>query len=76
MWVQNSKDIQKIADKLYTSDTYGYKFAVVIDMTKDEYPEMNDVPVYFFDNLLDELIDYIGIKAVQDAVDRRKGAAR
>ncbi len=68
------KDIGNLYKWLF-NNYQGYKFAVMIDCTKDEYedPEESE-PVYFLDTVVEEVIDYCGIDTVQKKIDEMKKA--
>lgn len=46
---------------------YGYKFAILIDEAIDEYQEIDEVYVYFLDEIAEEVADYCGA----ELIDRR-----
>jgi hypothetical protein len=44
----------------------GYKFAIIIDMSCDEYEEPErEQEIYYLDTILDEAIEYVGEWAVK-----------
>ena len=44
----------------------GYKFAIIFDVSKDEWEDPEkETPIYFMDELLDELIRYCGTEKVK-----------
>ena len=62
---------QKIYEELWGRyGGQGYKFAIIFDCSKDEFedPE-NETPIYFLDEILEEVIDYCGIEKVKRRVD-------
>lgn len=50
----------------------GYKLAIILDCTKDAFEDIKETPVYFIDDILKEIIDYIGIKEVEKRVESIK----
>lgn len=48
----------------------GYKFAVIFDCTKEEYETEKETPVYFLDELFDEIVEYIGVDDVKKRLDK------
>lgn len=53
---------QKISEALWIAiGGQGYKFAMIFDMSGDEYEEPpKETPVYFLDDLLQEMLVYAG----------------
>ena len=65
MWF-SSFNLKEIHEWLFTH-YQGYKFAVILDETIDEYETMEKpVPVYFLDVALDEVADYAGKRVVKN----------
>lgn len=73
IWIKG-KDAnpQKIQEALYSRyGGQGYKFAIIFDCSKDEYEEPEvETPVYFLDDILDEVINYCGVEAVKKELER------
>lgn len=63
-WVLKSADFRKLQDYLFSTGQ-GYKFAIIFDCTKDEYEELEEVPVYYLDTVFEELIDYCGVERAE-----------
>lgn len=61
----NLKDIQEWLWDNYGG--YGYKFSIVIDMSKDEYEVPGETYVYFLDEILPEAAEYAGKEIVNKA---------
>lgn len=58
-----SRNLDQIYE--YLMHTYpGYKFATVIDTSKDEWEETKTTNVYFLDDLQTEIEDYTGKKLI------------
>ena len=72
IWIKG-KDAnqQKIYEELYQQyGGQGYKFAIVIDCSHDEFEDAEkETPVYFLDELLDEIISYCGVEEVRRRLD-------
>lgn len=68
IWI-SGKDAnpQKIYEELYSRyGGQGYKFAIIFDCSMEEWEEPEkETPVYFLDDILDELIYYCGIEEVR-----------
>ena len=67
---------QKIYDALWRSGLggAGYKFAIVIDASRDEYEEPpKETELYFLDELLEEVVEYVGADNVRRWIDERYG---
>lgn len=65
---------QKIHDAIWQSGLggMGYKFAIVIDMSHDEYEEPpKETELYFLDDLLEEVVEYVGTDNVRKWLDER-----
>lgn len=66
VWVSKSTTLEELYD--YLLDHYqatGYKFSMVFDCTKDEREDIErQQPVYYFDETLPEMVDYIGPKYI------------
>ena len=65
---------QKIHDAIWQSGLggMGYKFAIVIDMSHDEYEEPGkETELYFLDDLLEEVIEYVGVEKVRQLLDEK-----
>ena len=77
IWI-SGKDAnpQKIQDELfrrYGGD--GYKFAIVFDCSGDEWEEPDKkTPVYFLDDIFEEMINYIGIEKARELLDKYAGS--
>lgn len=73
IWIKG-KDAnpQKIQEALYSRYCgQGYKFAIIFDCSKDEYEEPEvETPVYFLDDILNEVIHYCGVEAVKKELER------
>ena len=72
MWIKG-KDAnpQKIHEELYRRyGGQGYKFAIIFDLSRDEFEDPEkETPVYFLDEILEEVIDYCGIEEVRRRLD-------
>ena len=72
IWIKG-KDAnpQKIFEELYRRyGGQGYKFAIVFDCSADEWEDPEEeTPVYFLDEILDELISYCGAEEVRRRLD-------
>lgn len=57
---------QKLQEELWNRyGGYGYKFALVIDVSAEEYAEPeSEVYVYYLDEIMPEVVDYSGIDNV------------
>lgn len=65
---------EKIFDELWNRfGGQGYKFAILYDVSKDEYetPEKETL-VYFLDGLLREMISYVGAEELRKELERWK----
>ncbi len=65
---------QKIHDALWKNGLggEGYKFAMVFDESKDEYEEPGkETELYFLDDLLEEVIEYVGVEKVRQLLDEK-----
>lgn len=65
---------QKIHDALWRNGLggEGYKFAMVFDTSKDEYEEPGkETELYFLDDLLEEVIEYVGVERVIQLLDEK-----
>lgn len=73
VWRIKGKDAtpQKIQEELYRQyGGQGYKFAIVLDCSGDEWEEPEkETPVYFMDSILDEVIYYCGPDEVRKRLD-------
>lgn len=72
IWIKGSDATpQKIQDELFRRyGGQGYKFAIVFDVSKDEWEEPEKkTAVYFLDEILDELIAYCGVKKIRRILD-------
>ncbi len=72
IWIKG-KDAnpQKIFEELfYKYGGQGYKFAIIFDLSRDEFEDPEkETPVYFLDEILEEVIDYCGIEEVRRRLD-------
>ncbi|MCM1236385.1 MAG: hypothetical protein NC489_40410 [Ruminococcus flavefaciens] len=51
----------------------GYKFAIILDCTKDEYEiPAKETPIYFLDTLLEEFLEYAGLDAVKEWIKQKE----
>lgn len=77
IWIKG-KDAnpQKIQEALYSKyGGQGYKFAIIFDCSKDEYEETEvETPVYFLDDILNEVIHYCGVEEVKKELEERRNA--
>lgn len=72
IWIKGSDATpQKIQTELFGRyGGQGYKFAIIFDCTKDEWEEPEkETPVYFLDEILDELIQYCGLEELRRRLD-------
>ncbi len=79
IWVKGSDATpQKIQEELFRRyGGQGYKFAIVFDVSKDEWEEPEkETPVYFLDEILDELIVYCGAEKIRRILDEMEGVKR
>ena len=79
IWVKGSDAIpQKIQEELFRRyGGQGYKFAIVFDVSKDEWEEPEkETPVYFLDEILDELTVYCGAEKIRRILDEMEGVKR
>ena len=68
IWIKGSDATpQKIHEELFNRfGGQGYKFAIIFDVSKDEWEDPEkETPIYFMDELLDELIRYCGTEKVK-----------
>lgn len=77
IWVKPKRcSLQKIFDYLF-KHYWGYKFVFIFDCTHDYWEEMDkEEPVYFMDEILEELINYAGadvVRAKLNEMENRKG---
>lgn len=66
--------LQKIHDAIWKNGLggMGYKFAMVFDMSKDEYEEPpKETELHFFDDILEEVIEYVGVDKVRELLDEK-----
>ena len=57
---------QNIHEWLYRNGYDGYKFCIVFDCMADEWEEPDkETPVYFMDEIEDEIMEYIGEERVR-----------
>lgn len=72
IWIKG-KDAnpQKIYEELWRRyGGQGYKFAIMFDCSKDEWEDPEkETPVYFLDDILDEIINYCGLEEVRRRLD-------
>lgn len=71
-------ELYKIYEWLFRNGEYGYKFAIVFDMTKDEFcapenPKEYMANVQYLDELFEEVVYYMGIDKAQEELNRLKG---
>ncbi len=67
----NDATPQRIFDKIWEQNGgAGYKFAIIIDVSHDEYetPE-KETPIYYLDDLFTEMCEYIGVKYAKEKID-------
>lgn len=65
---------QKIHDAIWKNGLGGdgYKFAMVFDESKDEYEEPpKETELYFLDDLLEEVVEYMGADNVRKLLDEK-----
>ena len=67
----NDATPQRIFDKIWEQcGGAGYKFAIIIDVSHDEYEEPEkETPIYYLDELFTEMCEYIGIEHVKKKID-------
>lgn len=66
--------LQKIHDAIWENGLggMGYKFAMVFDVSNDEYEEPpKEAELYFLDDLLEEVIEYVGVEKVRELLDEK-----
>lgn len=66
---------QKIHDAIWNNGLggCGYKFAVVIDESVDEYePLEKETELYFLDDILEEVCEYAGVERVKEWLKRKE----
>lgn len=66
---------QKIHETLWSAGYggQGYKFAVIFDVSHDEYePAPKETQLYFLDDILNEVCEYAGVEFVKSWL-RQKG---
>ena len=70
IWGKNANP-QKIHEELYRRyGGQGYKFAIVFDCSADEWEEQEkETLVYTLDCILDEVINYCGLKEIRRRLD-------
>lgn len=70
-WV-SGKDAypQKIHEWLF-KHYQGCKFAIVFDCTKDAFEDIKETPIYFIEDVLMEIVDYMGIDEVERRLKQR-----
>ena len=65
---------QKIHDAIWKNGLggMGYKFAMVFDASTDEYEEQpKETELYFLDDILEEVIEYVGVDKVRELLDEK-----
>lgn len=65
---------QKIHDAIWKNGlgAIGYKFARVFDESKDEYEDPpKETELYFLDDILEEVIEYVGADKVRELLDEK-----
>lgn len=65
---------QKIHDVIWENGLggMGYKFAIMFDASRDEYEEPGkETELYFLDDLLEEVIEYVGVERVRQLLDEK-----
>jgi len=75
--VQGS-ELYKIYEWLFMNGGCDYKYAVVFDLTKDEFdapenPKDYTANVQYLDELFEEVVYYMGIDKAQEELNRLKG---
>ena len=51
----------------------GYKFAMVLDESKDEYEPLDkETELYFLDDILEEVCEYAGVEQVKEWLKRKE----
>ena len=67
----NDATPQRIFNKIWGQNGgAGYKFAIIIDVSHDEYEEPEkETPIYYLDELFTEMCEYIGIKYAKEKID-------
>ena len=68
IWIKVKDAIpQKIHEELWRRyGGQGYKFAIIFDCSQDEWEEPEkETPVYFLDEILEELLHYCGLEEVR-----------
>lgn len=66
---------QNIHDAIWKNNLNGcgYKFAMVLDESKDEYePLGKETELYFLDDILEEVCEYAGVERVKEWLKRKE----